>query len=178
MTSGNPYLFTSQRRSDMEKNRRPIIPADHGTKRERMARERLLKDFHVLDSEDRFLDYIKARVPDAWRTLERDVDVTEKKVLVTLRVDESVAKFYRAMGRGHQERMNRVLSAFAQLRISQSQRLAEQIEDARDELRAKRKARVAEARRMVAGSPSGCCMRWGWNTPICPKMRQVTFSTC
>ncbi len=44
----------------------------------------------------------------------------EKKVQVTIRLDESVAKFYRAMGRGYQGRINRVLATYAQMRIAKA----------------------------------------------------------
>ena len=37
---------------------------------------------------------------------------------ITLRVDRSVAKFYRSMGKGYQERINRILATYAQARIA------------------------------------------------------------
>ena len=65
-------------------------------------------------------DYdVRESVPKAWETLEHDVDVTEKKMQVSIRLDESVLKFYRAMGKGYQERMNRILATYAQMRIAE-----------------------------------------------------------
>ncbi|MFQ6552971.1 BrnA antitoxin family protein [Aestuariibius insulae] len=88
------------------------------TKTERLAREKLV-NLMLEDSLDVVMDprYVAGRVPEAWHTLERDLDVTEKKVKGTLYLDESVAKFYRAMGQGYQTRINRVLATWAQMRI-------------------------------------------------------------
>ena len=89
------------------------------TKTQQMHLERLMLNAQHLESED-LSDYdIRHLIPVAWDTLERDVDVNEKKVKITLRLDESVAKFYRAMGEGYQTRMNRILATFAQMRMGQ-----------------------------------------------------------
>lgn len=89
------------------------------TKTERLARERLLLGAVHLREED-ILDYeVKSLVPEEWEVLEEDIDVDEKKVRVTLLLDESVAKFYKAMGKGYQARINRILATFAQMRIGQ-----------------------------------------------------------
>ncbi len=42
---------------------------------------------------------------------------------ITLRVDRSVAKFFRAMGPGYQARINRVLRTYARFRMSKAQEL-------------------------------------------------------
>ncbi|MEM8958047.1 MAG: hypothetical protein AAGC86_09545 [Pseudomonadota bacterium] len=39
---------------------------------------------------------VREKIPEAWMTLEQDVDVREPKVKVTLYLDDSVAKFFRA----------------------------------------------------------------------------------
>jgi uncharacterized protein (DUF4415 family) len=81
--------------------------------------ERLRLNAAYLDRED-ISDYdIKHLIPVAWDTLEQDVDVNEKKVRLTLMLDESVAKFFRAMGRGYQARINRILGTFVQMRMAQ-----------------------------------------------------------
>ena len=59
------------------------------------------------------------------------MDVTERKVKITIRLDESVVKFYRAMGVGYQARMNRVLQTYAQMQIAQ----VRWFEGERDEVR-------------------------------------------
>ncbi len=88
------------------------------TKTERLAREKLVS-LMLEDSLDVVMDprHIEQKVPEAWHTLERDLDVSEKKVKVTLWLDESVARFYRAMGKGYQPRINRILATWAQMRI-------------------------------------------------------------
>ena len=43
---------------------------------------------------------IKGTIPEVWDMLEQDIDVFEKKVQVSPRLDESVVQFHRAMGRG------------------------------------------------------------------------------
>ena len=42
------------------------------------------------------------------------------KTKITLRLDESVAKFFRAMGPGYQARINRILGTWAQLKIGEA----------------------------------------------------------
>jgi uncharacterized protein (DUF4415 family) len=94
-------------------------PDGSQTKAQRLAYERLMGHVSDLGYDGMAPFWIKEEVPEAWDTLERDVDVREKKVQISLRLDESVAKFYRAMGPGYQERINRVLATFAQMRIAQ-----------------------------------------------------------
>jgi len=50
-------------------------------------------------------------------------------VKMSLYLDESVARFYRAMGTGYQARINRILATFAQMRISQVKRLNEMLDE-------------------------------------------------
>jgi uncharacterized protein (DUF4415 family) len=107
---------------------RGALPAMGGTKTERLARERLLLNLRGLQEESVLDDDVRATVPEAWATLEADVDVTEKKVKVTLWLDASVAAFYRAMGNGYQARINRVLATFAQMRIGKVKALDAQVE--------------------------------------------------
>lgn len=91
--------------------------------------ERMLLNLEHIKEESE-LDYqVQALVPEAWDTLERDIDVEEKKTRVTLLLDDSVAKFYRAMGKGYQARINRILATFAQMRIAQVRRLEEMMEE-------------------------------------------------
>lgn len=88
------------------------------TKSQRLARDKLTSNLYRLE-DDHFLGrFVKDMVPDAWHTLERDLDVEEPKDKVTLYIDRSVARYYRAMGKGYQARMNRVLAAWAQMSIA------------------------------------------------------------
>ncbi len=88
------------------------------SKTERIARDGLMKSLIALNRDPWIVRALAEEVPDAWRTLEHDLDVTEKKVKVTLYLDTSVAKFYRAMGQGYQARINRLLATYAQMHIA------------------------------------------------------------
>ncbi|MDR9486349.1 BrnA antitoxin family protein [Sediminimonas qiaohouensis] len=88
------------------------------TKTERIARDRLMKDLIHL-SRDGWIDTTLAEeVPDAWHTLEADLDVEEPREKVTLYLDRSVVRFYRGMGRGYHARINRLLRTWAQMKIA------------------------------------------------------------
>ncbi len=89
-----------------------------GTKTERLARAQMRRKLRATDYEGTFDWYVKEHVPEAWHTLEEDIDVEEPKVKITRWVDRSVAQFYRAMGKGYQARINRVLTTYAQLKIA------------------------------------------------------------
>ncbi len=89
------------------------------TKTQRLAQERLQRHAEALGRLDSFDWDVAQIVPEAWATLEQDLDVTEKKMKVTLRLDESVAKFFRAQGAGYQARINHVLGTYAQMKIAE-----------------------------------------------------------
>ncbi|WP_101067233.1 BrnA antitoxin family protein [Roseovarius salinarum] len=106
------------------------------SKSQRIARERLMHDLIYLMREDWIPRTVAEEIPDAWHTLEHDLDVAEPKVKVTLYLDASVAKFYRAMGRGYQARINRLLGTYARMKIAHEVRM--------DEMLAKRMAEREE----------------------------------
>lgn len=96
------------------------------TKTERIAREKLFR--HLWEARADVLDTALAEaVPEAWHTLEADLDVEEPKVKVTLYLDASVARLFRAMGTGYQARINRVLATWAQMKIAGLLREREEI---------------------------------------------------
>lgn len=110
------------------------MPASHATTRQRLHRkkpeigqsraarlayERVIGNLVDLEYDGHVPYWVKEHIPEAWDTLEKDVDVFEKKVQITIRLDESVAKYFRATGPGYQARINRVLATFAQMRIAQ-----------------------------------------------------------
>lgn len=88
------------------------------SKTERAARRRLI--YHLwLASEDRLpWDELRAEVPDAWHMIEADIECHEPKEKVTLYLDKSVAKMFRAMGHGYLARINRILDSWLQLKIA------------------------------------------------------------
>lgn len=70
-------------------------------------------------NDQRTLEFtLREEVPEAWHTLEYDLDVVEAKVKVTLWLDKSVAQFYRGMGKGYQARINRILALYAHMKIA------------------------------------------------------------
>lgn len=96
------------------------MPADRPyTKTQRIALDRLGKRSNELRNTPLWVYDLRKDVPSAWATLEQDIDVEEPKVKITLRLDASVAKFFRAMGSGYQARINRVLATYAQLKIAE-----------------------------------------------------------
>ena len=102
-------------------NRRP-------TKTQRIARERLMQSLILSRYDNPVDDYLRNEVPDAWHTLELDLDVEEPKEKVTLYLDRSVARFYRGMGNGYQARINRLLVTWAQMKIGEFLRVEEMLE--------------------------------------------------
>lgn len=73
---------------------------------------RLERDLSELEKENRDRKLKEAMIPRHWRTIEREVPVRPKQVRVTARYDEEVARWFRAMGRNYQTRMNAVLRAY------------------------------------------------------------------
>ncbi|GFE62999.1 BrnA antitoxin family protein [Litoreibacter roseus] len=87
------------------------------TKAQRIARDKLNEYLWHASNEAEITVALRQEVPEAWYRLEKDLDVAEKKVKVTLMLDESVAKFFRGMGAGYQARINRILGTWAQMKI-------------------------------------------------------------
>ena len=112
--TANPYRDGISRRSK--------------TKTQKLYVERTLMNIEALKREEVFDYHVQAQVPEAWDTLEQDVDTEEPKVQITLRLDASVAKFYRAMGKGYQGRINRILATFAQMRMAQVKTLNDMVQ--------------------------------------------------
>jgi len=103
-------------------------PARRLTKTERIAQDALIKNLIHLQRDTWVTTALREEVPDAWHTLECDLDVWEKKQKVTLYLETSVAKFYRAMGPGYQARINRLLATYAQMKIAGEARVDEFLE--------------------------------------------------
>lgn len=97
------------------------LPPMHGQNRTaRHAMERLVIEGYaqqVLSSDGSF--DLRDVIPEAWERLERDVDLPEKKTRVTIRLEDSVAKYYRAFGPGYSQLINRVLATYAQMKIAE-----------------------------------------------------------
>ena len=91
-----------------------------GTKARRMAEARFHQLLYYASHENNdFLEEARREVPDAWMTLELDMETVAKKQKVTLYLDEAVVKMYRAMGPGYQGRINRILETWMQMKIAE-----------------------------------------------------------
>ncbi len=84
-----------------------------------LARRRFDHAVQALQDDEMRVERMRELAPDAWAMLEADVPCAEKKAKVTLYLDEPTAKFFRAMGPGYQERINRLLTLYAQARIAE-----------------------------------------------------------
>ncbi len=84
-------------------------------KRTRAEARNYVELIHELESLEAWNETRKIKdgqIPDAWREIARDRALPKRKTPVTLRVDEDVAKWFRALGQGYQTRMNQVLRAY------------------------------------------------------------------
>ena len=115
------------------------------SKTERISRQRMIRYLYEDQMGENDIELaLRDKVPDAWHTLEHDLDVEEPKVKVTLRLDASVARFYRAMGQGYQARISRILGLWAHMKICDMLRLEEKYYEQMAQWNAK--DREAEAR--------------------------------
>ena len=108
---------------------RGMFKRPHHTKTRQLLIERMLLNLEHLKKEEIFDYHVQSLVPEAWDTLEQDVDVEEKKIKLTVYLDSSVAQFYRAMGKGFHGRINRILATFAQMRMAQVKKLNEMLDE-------------------------------------------------
>lgn len=115
------------------------------SKTERISRQRMIRYLYEDQMGDNDIELaLRDKVPDAWHTLEHDLDVEEPKVKVTLRLDASVARFYRGMGVGYQARISRILGLWAHMKICDMLRMEEKYHEQMARWNAK--DREAEAR--------------------------------
>ena len=93
-----------------------------GPKTKRLAEARMRQLlFHASCRDDQaFMHRARREVPEAWLTLEMDVEVRAPKEKVTLYLDQPVARMFRAMGRGYQDRINRILETYLQMKIAEN----------------------------------------------------------
>ena len=104
----------------MSENIAPTPPARFAaTRTARLARARLERLIEGQGDDTALWRKVQQGVPEGWATLEDDIECWEDKVKITIRIDTSVARFYRAMGKGYQARMNRILATYAQMKIGE-----------------------------------------------------------
>ncbi len=109
-----------------------------GTKTRRMAEARFHQLLYYASHENNdFLEEAKREVPEAWLTLELDMETAAPKKKVSLYLDEAVVKMYRAMGPGYQGRINRILETWMQMKIAEKavfqKEIMERVEEARED---------------------------------------------
>ena len=98
-----------------------------------------------------------ARIPPEWHAIAQGVPAP-RKVPVTLRLDEDVARFFRSMGAGHLPRMNAVLRSFMHARLAGVVKGPEDVAYAPspEEVRnATMRARIEEARAKAEAEAAG-----------------------
>ncbi|WP_300037089.1 BrnA antitoxin family protein [uncultured Roseobacter sp.] len=88
------------------------------TKSELLARQRLIYHLWRADGDAVPLHRLRAEAPEAWHTIEADIDTHEPKVKVSLYLDRSVARLFRAMGKGYQQRINRILDTWLAMKMA------------------------------------------------------------
>jgi uncharacterized protein (DUF4415 family) len=88
------------------------------TKTQRDALDELQRVVWWLDRQEHLDTYIRTQVPDAWHRLCFDHETFEKKEKVTLYLDRSVARAFRAMGLGYQARINALLRSWLAMKAA------------------------------------------------------------
>ncbi|MEL7255027.1 MAG: BrnA antitoxin family protein [Pseudomonadota bacterium] len=98
------------------------------TRAQMTALDRIQRDIIYLDREAWVSRKLDDLIPPEWHTLERDVDVDPKKQKVTLYLDAPVVRYFRGMGNGYQERINRLLSTWMNMKVADELKIMEVIE--------------------------------------------------
>lgn len=88
------------------------------TRTEKLARRRLIYHLWLAEEDELPLARMRAELPEAWHTIEADIDCMEPKRKVTLYLDASVTKMFRGMGQGYQARINRILATWLQMKMA------------------------------------------------------------
>ncbi|MCB1310447.1 MAG: BrnA antitoxin family protein [Sedimentitalea sp.] len=88
------------------------------TKTERLARRRVIWNLWRSSEDHPPMREVRAEVPDAWHAIVEDIDCHEPKEKVTLYLDRSVARAFKAMGQGYQARINRILLTWIQMKAA------------------------------------------------------------
>ena len=89
-----------------------------GPKAKKLAEARYRHLRAQMDREELSFETLKGKVPDEWWTLEMDYLCEAPKEKVTLYLDRPVARVFKAMGKGYQARINRILELWLQMQIA------------------------------------------------------------
>jgi uncharacterized protein (DUF4415 family) len=112
--------MTDRKPSPHSPTPQPAPPARfRQTRTARLARARLARHLQGFGDDRALWWKVQDAVPEAWATVEEDIDCEEPKVKITLRLDASVARLFRAMGPGYQARINLILATYAQMQMAE-----------------------------------------------------------
>lgn len=132
------------------------------TKARRRAEDAMCDALMFMRKGDMIESTVREEVPDEWHMLEFDYAVSEKKEKVTLYLDRSVARCFKAMGKGYQERINALLRTWMQMKINEYLRVEEKLIERFDRMEARlEKEEAARKERMGAYTAESL----GWEAP-------------
>lgn len=112
-----------------------------GPKTKRLAEARLHQLLFLqtmASSDDIFLETARKEIPEAWHTLEMDVETRPPKEKVTLYLDRAVIAMFRKMGEGYQGRINRILETWMQMKMAEKAVFQKEVMEAVGEAREER----------------------------------------
>jgi uncharacterized protein (DUF4415 family) len=82
-----------------------------------------LRDLMRLSQDKMIARMLSEEILEEWHMIVHDIPAYEKKEKLTLYLDKSVAKFFKAMGNGYQARINRILATWARMVILEDMEL-------------------------------------------------------
>jgi uncharacterized protein (DUF4415 family) len=86
-----------------------------------------LRDLMRLSQDKMIARMLSEEIPEEWHMIMHDIPAYEKKEKLTLYLDKSVAKFFKAMGNGYQARINRILATWARMVILEDMELENEL---------------------------------------------------
>ena len=86
-------------------------------------RDRELRDLMRLSRDKMIARMLSEEIPEEWHMIMHDIPAYEKKEKLTLYLDKSVAKFFKAMVNEYQARINRILATWARMVILEDMEL-------------------------------------------------------
>jgi uncharacterized protein (DUF4415 family) len=96
------------------------------SKTEERSFARMLADLEDQEADFERFKLTRRLVPPGWHSVERRTEIKPKKTKLTVTLDADMVKWFRALGRGYQPRMNAVLRAYMHAVISKE---VERVED-------------------------------------------------
>jgi uncharacterized protein (DUF4415 family) len=88
------------------------------SKPEERSFARMLSELEEQEADFERFKRTRSLVPEGWYSVERRAEIKPKKTKLTLALDADMVKWFRALGRGYQPRMNAILRAYMHAVIS------------------------------------------------------------